>query len=67
MPTKSSYPDVEIPAVDLWAFMFNQERDFSDDKGEAEAVRLVSKLLLICNSDIPRHQRRSEVYLERCP
>jgi hypothetical protein len=34
MPTKSSYPDVEIPAVDLWAFMFDRERDFEDSKGD---------------------------------
>jgi hypothetical protein len=33
MPTKSSYPDVEIPTVDLWAFMFDRERDFDDAKG----------------------------------
>ena len=33
MPTKSSYPDVEIPTVDLWAFMFDQKRDFDESKG----------------------------------
>lgn len=33
MPTKSSFPDVEIPNLDLWAFMFNQKKDFPDDQG----------------------------------
>ncbi|KAI4659258.1 uncharacterized protein J4E78_005684 [Alternaria triticimaculans] len=33
MPTKSPFPDVEIPAVDLWGLMFDRkDRDFSDDK-----------------------------------
>ncbi|KAI8938846.1 hypothetical protein NX059_004708 [Plenodomus lindquistii] len=33
MPTKSPFPDVEIPDVDLWALMFDRkDRDFSDDK-----------------------------------
>lgn len=33
MPTKSSFPDVEIPPLDLWRFMFEQKRDFPDDQG----------------------------------
>ena len=33
MPTKSSFPDVEIPDVDLWTFVFNGEKDFGDDQG----------------------------------
>jgi 4-coumarate--CoA ligase len=33
MPTKSPFPDVEIPDVDLWGLMFDRkDRDFSDDK-----------------------------------
>ncbi|KXS94925.1 hypothetical protein AC578_3933 [Pseudocercospora eumusae] len=33
MPTKSSFPDIDIPNVDLWAFIFDRkDRDFSDDK-----------------------------------
>jgi 4-coumarate--CoA ligase len=33
MPTKSPFPDVEIPPVDLWGLMFDRKhRDFSDDK-----------------------------------
>lgn len=33
MPTKSSFPDVEIPDVDLWAFLFERkDRGFSDDQ-----------------------------------
>ncbi|KAL6157376.1 hypothetical protein ACJQWK_06725 [Exserohilum turcicum] len=39
MPTKSPYPDVEIPNVDLWGFMFDRkDRDFSDDKVIYRAV-----------------------------
>jgi 4-coumarate--CoA ligase len=33
MPTPSTFPDVEIPNVDLWALMFDRKRDFSDDQG----------------------------------
>ncbi len=34
MPTKSSFPDVEIPDVDLWGLMFDRkDRGFSEDKG----------------------------------
>ncbi|KIW78388.1 hypothetical protein Z517_08223 [Fonsecaea pedrosoi CBS 271.37] len=32
MPTKSSYPDIEIPNVDLWGLMFEQPRDFPDSQ-----------------------------------
>jgi hypothetical protein len=41
MPTKSSYPDVEIPDVDLWALMFDRkDRGFSDDKGNISTKTL---------------------------
>lgn len=33
MPSKSPFPDVEIPDVDLWGLMFDRKnRDFPDDK-----------------------------------
>jgi 4-coumarate--CoA ligase len=33
MPTKSPFPDFEIPNVDLWGLMFDRKgREFSDDK-----------------------------------
>lgn len=33
MPTKSSFPDVEIPNVDIWALLFERkDRDFADDQ-----------------------------------
>ncbi|KAF2094361.1 acetyl-CoA synthetase-like protein [Rhizodiscina lignyota] len=32
MPTKSTFPDVDIPNVDLWSFMFDQKRDFDDSQ-----------------------------------
>lgn len=36
MPTKSSYPNIPIPDVDLWTFLFERkDRNFSDDKGDA--------------------------------
>lgn len=32
MPTKSSFPDVTIPDVDIWGLMFDRkDRDFADD------------------------------------
>ena len=34
MPTESSYPKLDIPNVDLWAFLFERkDREFPDDKG----------------------------------
>jgi 4-coumarate--CoA ligase len=34
MPTKSNYPEVPIPDVDLWAFLFERkDKPFRDDKG----------------------------------
>lgn len=33
MATRSPYPDIEIPNVDLWALMFDQPRDFPDSQG----------------------------------
>ncbi|RMZ82332.1 hypothetical protein DV738_g1761, partial [Chaetothyriales sp. CBS 135597] len=32
MPTKSPFPDVEIPNVDLWGLLFETQRDFPDDQ-----------------------------------
>ncbi|KAF1848608.1 acetyl-CoA synthetase-like protein [Cucurbitaria berberidis CBS 394.84] len=33
MPTKSPFPDVEIPDIDLWGLIFDRkDRDFPDDK-----------------------------------
>ena len=34
MPTESSYPKLDVPNVDLWAFLFERkDREFPDDKG----------------------------------
>lgn len=39
MPSKSPFPDVEIPSVDLWALIFDRKnRPFSDDKVIYRAV-----------------------------
>lgn len=39
MPTKSPFPDVEIPDVDLWSLMFDRkDRDFPDGKVIYRAV-----------------------------
>lgn len=41
MPTKSSLPDIEIPAVDLWAFIFERkDREFSDEQGKHAVIIL---------------------------
>ncbi|EXJ89381.1 hypothetical protein A1O3_02448 [Capronia epimyces CBS 606.96] len=32
MPTKSPYPDIHIPNVDLWGLMFEQPREFADSQ-----------------------------------
>ena len=40
MPTKSPYPDVKIPNVDLWGLLFERkDREFSDDKVIYRAVK----------------------------
>jgi hypothetical protein len=34
MPTESNYPKLDVPNVDLWAFLFERkDREFPDDKG----------------------------------
>lgn len=33
MATESPYPPIEIPDIDIWDFLFEQERDFSDERG----------------------------------
>jgi 4-coumarate--CoA ligase len=39
MPTNSPFPDIPIPATDLWSFIFDRpDRDFSDDKVIYRAV-----------------------------
>lgn len=36
MPTDSTYPNFDVPNVDLWAFLFERNgRPFPDDKGSA--------------------------------
>jgi len=45
MPSHSLYPEIEIPKVDLWAFLFERkEKPFPDDKGHT------LPLLSICTS-----------------
>ncbi|KAK5056546.1 hypothetical protein LTR84_012077 [Exophiala bonariae] len=38
MATKSPYPDIEIPNVDLWGLMFDQPREFPDSQVIYRAV-----------------------------
>ena len=34
MPTKSIFPDIDIPDVGIWDFLFERkQKDFPDDKG----------------------------------
>lgn len=35
MPSESKYPSLQIPNVDLWAFLFERkDKPFADDKGK---------------------------------
>jgi hypothetical protein len=35
MPSESTYPNLPIPDVDLWGFLFERkEKPYSDDKGK---------------------------------
>lgn len=35
MPYPSPYPPIDIPVIDLWKFLFeNEKREFPDDKGK---------------------------------
>jgi hypothetical protein len=39
MPTGSLYPDIDIPNVDLWTFLFERkDREFPDDKGRSRLL-----------------------------
>ena len=41
MPTKSLYPDLEIPEVDIWTFLFEREsREYPNDKCKCPRARL---------------------------
>lgn len=34
MPTESTYPKLDIPNIDLWAFLFERkDREYTDNKG----------------------------------
>lgn len=34
MPTESTYPPIDIPDVDIWAYMFERkDREYPEDKG----------------------------------
>jgi len=33
MATESPFPPVVIPEVDIWEFLFEQERDYPDERG----------------------------------
>jgi acyl-coenzyme A synthetase/AMP-(fatty) acid ligase len=68
MPTKSSFPDVDIPDVDLWAFMFERKhREFSDDQGicfgrhtpQPRTDQYITVIYRACNSD--RHYTFAQV------
>ena len=64
MPTKSSFPDVEIPDVDLWGLMFDRkDRNFSDDKGNIlkENTELASMLMSL--SAIPHGEFGQGIHL----
>lgn len=35
MPAKSTYPDIDIPDVDIWTFLFERkDKEYPDDKGK---------------------------------
>lgn len=56
---RSKYPDVKVPNVDLWDFLFeNPSRPYRDDKGEQkEKAATRGKCdLLIGHSSIPRYR-----------
>jgi hypothetical protein len=39
MPTESGYPKLDIPNLDLWAFLFERkEKPFPDDKGSLPSL-----------------------------
>lgn len=39
MATESPFPPVQIPEIDIWDFLFEQERDFPDERGVYKACR----------------------------
>lgn len=48
MPTKSPFPDVEIPNVDLWTFMLERkDRPFPEDKCEFSGPAITTPLTIV--------------------
>jgi len=63
MPSKSPFPDVEIPDVDLWGLMFDRKsKDFADDKGTTPTNFLEFAHLLTLHSDLPRGRLATKLY-----
>jgi 4-coumarate--CoA ligase len=43
MPTESTYPKLDIPNVDIWAFLFERsDRPYPDDKGTSPSSSLLN-------------------------
>jgi hypothetical protein len=42
MPTESSFPNIDIPNVDTWDFLFSRtDREYPDDKGMSFPVTML--------------------------
>ena len=55
MPTKSLYPHLDIPATDIWGYLFERkEREYPDDKGilRPEPARISTNRYLVLFVDI---------------
>ncbi|KAF4614402.1 hypothetical protein G7Y89_g15334 [Cudoniella acicularis] len=60
MPTKSAYPELDVPNVDLWTFLFERkDRQFPDDKGTQDPSRV--GILIYIDSDTNRSYTYAQV------
>ena len=47
MPTESAFPKLDIPNIDLWAFLFEREdNSYPDDKGIHLLIYIISMALI---------------------
>jgi hypothetical protein len=51
MPSESKYPSLQIPDVDLWAFLFERkDKPFVDDKGRSPLQQIAFNTITDCSA-----------------
>lgn len=66
MATESPFPPIDIPEIDIWDFIFEGKRSFSDNQGTFITFRKVVKQSRNIHSRLRRRQNHSPVHIPRC-